>query len=617
MSTGPEWGELYSESIKMIKLIDLLNATVEDAFVKAGYEAGFGRVNISNRPDLCEYQCNGAMALAKREHKKPMDIAAEVVEILKGSEMFSKVEACMPGFINLDLGDGALAAYIYEMQEDEEAGIIKDEKRKKIVVDYGGANVAKPLHVGHLRSAVIGEALKRIGKKMGNDMTGDVHLGDWGLQMGLIIEELKSRGMKDFNLSDLEEIYPAASKRSKETDENGKPTADAAEFKKRALEYTRLLQSGDEECLKVWRRIMELSLADLKKNYDALDVHFELWKGESDAQKYIPDMLKSFEDKGIAYISDGALVVDVMEEGDSKEIPPCIVRKSDGSALYATTDLATMIDRELNIGPDAYIYVADLRQSLHYLSFFRVARKAGIVRPEEELSFLGFGTMNGKDGKPFKTRAGGVMRLEELIKDISDAVYDKIRASRSETEISDQEAREIAGIVGLAALKYGDLSNQASKDYIFDVDRFTSFEGNTGPYILYTIVRINSILRKLFGDADASIDDMLKDQSAAQPAEKDDLEKAIAGSGELKELCLVLSRYNDAARQAWEQLAPHKLCQFIYELSNAFNTFYHDVKIISEEDEDKKRAYTSVLILLKRVLGDSIDMLGFKAPEKM
>ena len=293
------------------------------------------------------------------------------------------------------------------------------------------------------------------------------------------------------------------------------------------------------------------------------------------------------------------------------------MRKSDGSALYATTDLATMIDRELNIGPDAYIYVADLRQSLHYLSFFRVARKAGIVRPEEELSFLGFGTMNGKDGKPFKTRAGGVMRLEELIKDISDAVYDKIRASRSEAEISDQEAREIAGIVGLAALKYGDLSNQASKDYIFDVDRFTSFEGNTGPYILYTIVRINSILRKLFGDADASLDDMLKEQSTVQEAEKEDLEKAIADSGELKELCLVLSRYNDAARQAWEQLAPHKLCQFIYELSNAFNTFYHDVKIISEEDENKKRAYTSVLVLLKRVLSDSIDMLGFKAPEKM
>ena len=604
-------GKLYSESVKMIKLIDLLNATVEDAFVKAGYEAGFGRVNISNRPDLCEYQCNGAMALAKREHKKPMDIAAEVVEILKGSEMFSKAEACMPGFINLDLGDGALASYIYEMQEDEEAGIIKDEKRKKIVVDYGGANVAKPLHVGHLRSAVIGEALKRIGKKMGNDMTGDVHLGDWGLQMGLIIEELRDRGMSDFKLSDLEEIYPAASAKSKEKDESGKLTEAAEAFRERALSATAALQNGDPECRKIWEHIMELSLADLRKNYDALSVEFELWKGESDAQKYIPDMIEDMIAKGIAYESQGALVVDIAEEGDAKEYPPCLIRKSDGASLYATTDLATMVEREQLYHPDAYIYIADQRQSLHYLSFFRVARKAGIVSDSEKLTFLGFGTMNGKDGKPFKTREGGVMRLSVLIDEINEKVFERIRGSRSEEEISDEEAREIARIVGLSALKYGDLSNQASKDYIFDIDRFTSFEGNTGPYILYTIVRIGSILEK-YREAGGHLP-KAEEMSSHTEGYRRAMEACDAG----KKLGLSISRYAEVIGSAWEETAPHKICQYIYEISNEFNSFYHDVKILSEPDEEKKKSYLLLLGLTRRILQSCIDMLGFSAPDKM
>lgn len=596
----------------MTNTIDLLNAILEDAFIKAGFGAGFGRVNVSNRPDLCEYQCNSAMALAKKEHKKPIDIANAVADILKDNKAFSKAEACMPGFINLDMSDEFIASYIFDMHEDPDAGLIKDPEKKKIIVDYGGANVAKPLHVGHLRSAVIGEALKRIGAKMGNEMIGDVHLGDWGLQMGLIIEELKDRNQKEFGIADLEEIYPAASKKSKETEADGKTlTPAAAEFKKRALNATSLLQSGDPECMAVWKRIMELSLADLKKNYDSLDVHFELWKGESDAQKYIPDMLSDFENKGIAYESQGALVVDVQEESDTKEIPPCIVRKSDGSALYATTDLATLVERELLYKPDAYIYIADQRQSLHYLSFFRVARKAGIVRPEETLDFLGFGTMNGKDGKPFKTRAGGVMRLEILVKDISDAVYEKIRATRNDDEISEEEAREIAKTVGLAALKYGDLSNQASKDYIFDMERFTSFEGNTGPYILYTIVRIGSILRKYAEALGITADE----NTLAASAEL--ITKAVAASKDARALALVLMRYNEAARQAWTQLAPHKLCQYIYELSNAFNSFYHNVKILSEENAELKKAYIALLELTRRVLSDSINMLGFSAPEKM
>ena len=586
----------------MNKLIDLLNNICGDAFSKAGYDAGFGRVNVSNRPDLCEYQCNGAMALAKKEHKKPIDIAGEVAAVLKEDPAFAKVEACMPGFINMDLSESFLAAYLSGMAESDTAGLIPVEKKQKVIVDYGGANAAKPLHVGHLRSAVIGEALKRIGKALGNEMIGDVHLGDWGLQMGLIIEELKDRGQTSFDLKDLEEIYPAASAKSKAVDENGKLTEAAEAFKARALHATGLLQSGDPECTAVWKRIMELSLADLKKNYDALDVHFELWKGESDVQKYIPEMLSDLEKRGIAHESQGALVVDIQEEGDSKELPPCIVRKSDGSALYATTDLATLVEREMLYHPDAYIYVADKRQDLHYLSFFRVAKKAGIVGPDTSLSFQGFGTMNGKDGKPFKTRSGGVMRLEVLIRDISDAVYEKIRATRGDDEISEEEAAEISRIVGLAALKYGDLSNQASKDYIFDIDRFTSFEGNTGPYILYTIVRIGSILNRW--EKDVSRDEEL-------------IRKALASSADAKALALVLSRYNEVVLTAWEQLAPHKICQFIYELSNAFNTFYHNVRILAEEDEERKEGYLALLDLTRRVLLNCIDMLGFSAPEKM
>ena len=604
---------LYDRKIMMkAEITELLNDICRAGFEKAGFDASYGNVNVSNRPDLCEYQCNGAMALAKKEHKKPIDIANAVAEALKGNVAFSKAEACMPGFINMDISPDFIAQYVYDMQEDADCGLIKDSERKRIIVDYGGANVAKPLHVGHLRSAVIGEAIKRIGAKMGNEMTGDVHLGDWGLQMGLIIEELRDRNKTEFTLSDLEEIYPAASKRSKETDADGKPTPDALSFKKRALEATARLQNGDPESIAVWKRIMALSVPDLEKNYAALNVHFELWKGESDVQKYIPAMLEDFKKKGIAYESQGALVVDVMEEDDKKEIPPCIVRKSDGSSLYATTDLATMVERELLYRPDAYIYVADQRQSLHFLSFFRVAKKAGIVRPDEKLSFLGFGTMNGKDGTPFKTRDGGVMRLEALIKEITDAVYEKIRATRGEDEISDKEAREIAKTVGIAALKYGDLSNQASKDYIFDTDRFTSFEGNTGPYILYTIVRIGSILRKYAETAALNPEDV-----KGFDADKQLLESAINGSEDAKKLALSLTRYNEAVSAAWSQLAPHKLCQYIYELSDSFNGFYHNVKILGEEDTDKRKAYIALLSLTKRVLSDSIEMLGFEAPEKM
>ena len=589
----------------MESILEVLTKKFEAVFEKASYDKSYATVGVSNRPDLCEFQCNGAMSLAKLYKKKPLDIALEVVEKLKEDKAFSKLEAVPPGFINMSLSNEFLSGYLQSMSKEEKFGINITNKKDKIIVDYGGANIAKPLHVGHLRSAIIGESIKRLGAYFGNEMIGDVHLGDWGLQMGLIIEQLKcdkpdlvyfdenynSQYPKEapFSLEELEEIYPKASARSKED----------KEFRDKAQENTLKLQSGYAPYIAIWEHIMRISKADLKKNYDNLDVHFELWKGESDVQKYIEDLCKDLEERKIAYISDGALVVDIGEEGDTKELPPCIIRKSDGAALYATSDLATLIEREMLYDPDAYIYVADKRQELHYTQFFRVARKANIVKPEHRLSFIGFGTMNGSDGKPFKTRDGGVMRLEHLITLVNEAVYKKIKDNR---DIEDEEAKNIASTVGLAALKYGDLSNQAAKDYVFDIDRFTSFEGNTGPYILYTIVRIKSILAKYEESSDVKVD-----YSYLKPAIHDS-EKALG---------LELSKFNYVLNNAWKEIAPHRICQYIYSLSNLFNSFYHEVKILSEEDKERKLSYLALILLTKSVLEDCIDILAIKAPERM
>ena len=589
----------------MESILEVLTKKFEAVFEKVSYDKSYATVGVSNRPDLCEFQCNGAMSLAKLYKKKPLDIALEVVEKLKEDKAFSKLEAVPPGFINMSLSNEFLSDYLQSMSKEEKFGINITNKKDKIIVDYGGANVAKPLHVGHLRSAIIGESIKRLGAYFGNEMIGDVHLGDWGLQMGLIIEQLKcdkpdlvyfdenysSEYPKEapFSLEELEEIYPKASARSKED----------KEFRDKAQENTLKLQSGYAPYIAIWEHIMRISKADLKKNYDNLDVHFELWKGESDVQKYIEDLCKDLEERKIAYISDGALVVDIGEEGDTKELPPCIIRKSDGAALYATSDLATLIEREMLYDPDAYIYVADKRQELHYTQFFRVARKANIVKPEHRLSFIGFGTMNGSDGKPFKTRDGGVMRLEHLISLVNEAVYKKIKDNR---DIEDEEAKNIAATVGLAALKYGDLSNQAAKDYVFDIDRFTSFEGNTGPYILYTIVRIKSILAKYEESSDVKVD-----YSYLKPAIHES-EKALG---------LELSKFNYVLNNAWKEIAPHRICQYIYSLSNLFNSFYHEVKILSEEDEERKLSYLALILLTKSVLEDCIDILAIKAPERM
>ena len=588
----------------MKKILDIITDEMKKAFAANGYDENFAKVTLSNRPDLCEYQCNGAMAAAKTYKKKPIDIANGVVEQLKDSEVFEEVNAVMPGFINLKLDPAFLSSYMNGMKGAKKLGMDEVEKPETIVIDYGGANVAKPLHVGHLRSAVIGEALKRMGRFVGHKVIGDVHLGDWGLQMGLIIEELKDRKPElpyfdesftgeypeeaPFTISELEEIYPAAS---------GKSKVDEA-FKERAQEATFKLQSGYAPYRAIWKHIMNVSLKDLKRNYANLDVDFDLWKGESDAQPYIPGLIKDLQDKGLAYESQGALVVDIAEPTDTKELPPCIVRKSDGAALYATSDLATIVEREEDFKPDHYIYVVDKRQELHFTQVFRVAKKAGIVPADRKMDFVGFGTMNGKDGKPFKTREGGVMRLETLIKDINEEMFTKIVENRS---VKDKDAKETAEIVGLSAIKYGDLSNQATKDYIFDIDRFTSFEGNTGPYILYTIVRIKSILNRFAeegGNLEAgAILDPVNDSQ--------------------KNLMLQLTGFGATVENAFEEKAPHKICAYIYEVSNAFNSFYHETKILIEENEAQKASFIQLLKLTKKVLETCIDLLGFSAPDRM
>lgn len=588
----------------MEKLLDLISAEVTKAFVAAGYDEKYGKVTLSNRPDLCEFQCNGAMTAAKTYKKAPFMIADAVAEALTGNEMFSSVESVKPGFLNLKLSGKYLAEYLNAMQAADRLGVEQPGHGETVIVDYGGANVAKPLHVGHLRSAIIGESIRRMGQFMGYRTIGDVHLGDWGLQMGLIIEELRERQPDlvyfdenysgaypeeaPFTIGELEEIYPAASKKSKEDEA----------FSERAHQATLKLQQGYAPYRAIWEHIMRVSKADLKKNYDNLDVHFDLWKGESDADPYIPGLIQNLLDQELAYESQGALVVDIAEETDSKELPPCIVRKSDGAALYATSDLGTILERERDFSPAEYVYVADKRQQLHFTQVFRVAKKAGFVKPETKMINVGFGTMNGKDGKPFKTRDGGVMRLETLIADINEAVFARIMENR---EIGEEEAREIAKVVGLAALKYGDLSNQASKDYIFDIDRFISFEGNTGPYILYTIVRIKSILKKY-----------------AEAGKSAEGQKILpAGGAEEKDLMLEAAKFNSVAETAFSETAPHRICAYIYDLANALNRFYHATKIMAEEDEQVQAGYIRLLELTKEILETGIALLGFSAPDRM
>ncbi len=583
----------------MEKILDIITSKMEAAFSAAGYEASFGKVTVSNRPDLCQYQCNGALSAAKQYHCAPIVVAKAVVEKLN-AEDFSMCEAVMPGFINLKLSDRFLKEYLEEMRTSAGFGTEKCGEGKTIVVDYGGPNVAKPLHIGHLRSAIIGESLKRLYKFFGYHTIGDIHLGDWGLQMGLIIAELQERqpGLPyfdpdftgeypeeaPFTISELEEIYPAASAKKKEDEA----------FAAKAHDATFALQQGHPGYRAIWNHIMRISVADLKRNYDNLNVSFESWLGESDADPYIPAMVADMKERHIAVESQGAWVIPVAEEGDKKEVPPCILVKSDGAAIYATTDLATMIQRMQDFKPDKLLYVTDKRQALHFEQVFRAAKKSGIVPADFPLEHLGFGTMNGADGKPFKTRDGGVMRLEQLISDMTDFVRTKVVENKI---VEESEVEATTKTIAMAALKYGDLSNQPTKDYVFDMDRFAAFEGNTGPYILYTIVRIKSILSKYGAWEHLPI------QEAANDAARD--------------LMLSITKLAPTLESALRTSSPNLICAYIYELAGFVNKFYHETRILGETDEGLKAGYIALIGLAKTILEACIDLLGFSAPEKM
>ena len=582
----------------MEQILDIITEKMQAAFEEAGYDRSYGRVTVSNRPDLCEYQCNGALAAAKQYHCAPIKIAQAVVEKLN-AEDYSLVEAVNPGFINLKLSGHFLKEYLETMRTAPKFGAAQIGAGKTVVVDYGGANVAKPLHIGHLRPAIIGESLKRLYKYLGYNAIGDVHLGDWGLQMGLIIAELSERQPElpyfdpnfegeypkeaPFTVTDLEEIYPTAS--AKKAD---------PEFSHKAHQATLELQQGRRGYRALWRHIMNVSVADLKKNYDNLDVHFEKWLGESDADPYIPPMVEDMKKRGIAVPSEGAWVIPVAQEGDKKEMPPCILVKSDGSSIYATTDLATLVQRMQDWHPDKVLYVTDKRQNLHFEQVFRAARKAGIVPDTTELEHVGFGTMNGKDGKPFKTRDGGVLRLETLISDMTDFVRAKVVENRI---VEPEEVEPTTAKIAMAALKYGDLSNQPTKDYNFDMERFAAFEGNTGPYILYTIVRIKSILSRYGEWENLPIQEPANDYA--------------------KDLMLAITKFGPALEGALKTSSPNLICAYVYELAGCVNKFYHETPILKEEDETVKAGHIALIGLAKNILEASIDLLGFHAPEKM
>ncbi len=583
----------------MNTITQILTETVSEAFEKCGYDKSLGTVFVSDRIDLCQFQCNGSFAAAKQYKKAPFIIADEIAAVISENPAFLKVEVAKPGFINMTMKDEYLIELLGKISSDEFLGIPQAENPGTIVIDYGGPNVAKPLHIGHLRSAIIGESLKRLARACGYKVVSDVHLGDWGLQIGLVIAELEARNpdwecfkidfkkgyIPELTADMLNEVYPYASQKSK-TDES---------FKIKAHQATAELQSNRPGYIALWKEILRVSIADLKSNYEKLGVDFDLWYGESDADKYIDELIEILTSKGLLHESEGAMVVDVELESDKAPMPPVIVKKSDNSSIYATTDLATIIQRNIDFAPQKIWYVVDKRQELHFTQVFRCAKKAGLVPLETELEFLGFGTMNGGDGKPYKTRDGGVMRLSDLLETVTKAASEKLDASAF---LNGEDHKEIARRVGVAAVKFGDLINHRSKDYIFDLDKFLSFEGKTGTYLLYTITRINSIIKKT--DSENKNDTVTKLYT--------DIER---------ELILSILLTGDVFRHAIDEKSPNYICDNAYRLAAVFSKFYHDNHIITEADEEKKKNWIALISLTRQMLLKHLDILAIEPVEHM
>lgn len=584
-----------------MSITKILTDKLSAAFAECGYSAELGTVVTSDRPDLCQFQCNGAFAGAKLYHKAPRMIAADAAAKLEGDADLEKVEVVGAGFINITVSDEFLLGYVKQALADENLGIPQAEKPETVVLDYGGPNVAKPLHIGHLRSAVIGEALKRLVRATGRKTISDVHLGDWGLQMGLVMAELQERHpewacfAKDFDADNfagvdldaesLNVIYPFASAKSKENDD----------FKQKARAVTAKLQKGDPGYTALWREIIRISVADMKKNYENLNVDFDYWYGESDAEKYVPELLDVLNEKGLLHESQGAMVVDVAEESDKITIPPVIIKKSDNSNIYATTDLATLIQREHDFKPDQIWYIVDARQGLHFTQVFRCAKKAGLVPEEVTLAHIGYGTMNGADGKPYKTREGGVMRLADFYNTVYEAALERVSASNFS---KDADREDIARKITVATIKFGDLVNYCMKDYVFDMDKFMAPDGKTGSFLLYTIARINSILKKAEGAGEQ-------------------FDSAAVYTDSERDLLLKISLSGEAFALAYREKAPSVICENAYQLASAFSKFYHDNHILTEEDADKKRAWLNICAAVRTVLEKHLDVLGIEPVEMM
>ncbi len=586
----------------MTSLLQTLSDIVGQVFVQAGLPAELGTVRVSDRPDLAQFQCNGAMAAAKQAKKNPRMVAEEVVAKLSANPLFSKVEIAGPGFINLNITDDMLAGHLAGIARDARCGVAPLAHGETVVLDYGGMNVAKAMHVGHLRPNVIGDALKRMVRFAGYNALGDIHMGDWGLPMGQIISEFALRHPEwpyfdaaftgpypeeaPFTYSTLEEIYPQASIACKED-------ADRLELARQA---TADLQNGRPGYRALWQHFMKLSIADLKKNTDALGVHFEIWKGEADVNDIIPAFAEELKAAGLLVESDGAQVIEVAEEGDKKEVPPLMFFKSNGAQTYGTTDLATLYER-VKLYPDLakVVYVTDKRQNLHFEQVFRAAKKAHLV-DKVELVHIGFGTLNGADGKPFKTRDGGVMRFDMLLDLAKDKAAERMKEANLAQDLSAQEWDDTARMIGVAAIKFADLLNQAHVDYIFDIDQMTSFEGKTGPYILYQAVRIKSLLRKA-GMIDETAPFVLQDGDRA--------------------LALLMTQLPEVFGIALKNYTPHVLCEYAHRLAQEFSSFYGNCHILSEADAALKASRLQLCRMALAQLVLLTSLMGIEIPERM
>jgi len=578
----------------MSGILDDLSAKLGAAFAAEGLDVSFGQVRVSDRPDLAQFQCNGAMAAAKAAKQNPRLIAERVKERIEGDPIFAKVELAGPGFINLTLTDAALEERTNAARTDVRLGIARHDPARGVVIDFGGPNVAKPLHVGHLRSTIIGDSLQRLFRFMGDDVTSDVHLGDWGLQMGQVLYGLEHPDVGGVKVSgipsldELEQIYPAVSAASK-TDEK---------ILAACREITADLQEHKQPHYDLWRKVRAVSVEAIKQGFDALGAHFDEWKGEADADHFIEPLVDRLKSDGIAQESEGALVIFVHKVEDKSEIPPLLLLKADGAAMYGTTDLGTIIDRVRSHDPDLILYVVDQRQHLHFEQVFRAADKAGI-NGKAAMEHIGFGTMNGPDGKPFKTREGGVMRLEELIKMATEAAAKRIQEAGLAEEYPAEERSEIARQVGLAAIKFADLSNYRMTDYIFDLDRFAAFEGKTGPYLQYAAVRIKSILKRA-ADQDRDVQGPIK-----------------IGAAEERNLVLALTGLNEALQSAYDRRAPNILCDYVYGIAQCFSSFYAACPVVKESDEAVRASRLALCRLTLAQLELVLGLLGIEIPERM